>query len=988
MKTKLLLLAFLAQLFVLKALAFDWDAQVNGIYYKFKTTDSGAKYASVMYEYYPLTSGSYNNSDAYTGSVTIPSQVTYKSVTYPVTEINGYAFMNCSGLTAVSIPSSVTSIGTSAFENCSSLTTINIPSTVTYLSYELFKGCISLTNIYIPSSINTIEDGAFYGCTNLSSINIPASVKSLGSQVFGGCTRLKTISIPSSVVKIGDAAFEGTQWFDEWYAVQNNGPCYINDIFFKYKGTVPNHIDINEGCVSVAGGALKKCTTLKSIHLPQSLEVIEDYAFQGCTKLESIELPGSFKRIEEYAFQDCSGLKSVTFPESLEFIGQFAFENCSCLEKVEIPINTIIYNFAFQNCTGLTTVSTPFGNGHWSAPYTFVGCTSLMSAVILEGTTYVYEYAFKDCPNLTNLSLPSTIERIDVNALANCNNIVDVTIYRRTPVEIDSELFPSRYVATLHVPEGCKQAYQATANWRDFKNIVEMVSVKEIQLSQTSLSLQSDESEKVLATVLPENASNKVLKWSSSDPKVASVENGIVTAHTDGTAIITAKATDGSGVSATCKVTVGDPGPTPIDQLDNIIYLGTAKAGVGAAATLSFNMKNTAAIRGFQFDLYLPEGFTAVKNAKGRIQASLSSGRRPEDDQHSLTVTEQADGAIRFLCGSQYDETFTGNEGELFTLQVNIDETLPKGDYPVILKEMRLSETDISKYYDTKRIVSILTLPLYIPGDINGDGVVNVSDYIGIANYILGIPQEGFIEKAGDVNEDNVINVSDYIGLANFILTGSFYGGSNSNAKAAHMPAKATDLNAKDNVIYVEPLIISGEPQEATLSIQMKNTVAIRGFQFDLYLPEGVTAVKNAKGRIQASLSNGRLPEDDEHTLTVQSQADGAIRFLCGSQYDETFTGTNGEIATLKVNIAEGLTDGSYPIVLKNMRLSETDITKYYDWDEVETTMTVDLIENIEYEMASGSQFYNLSGQFLTQPQRGVNIIRSADGSTRKVLVK
>jgi len=96
----------------------------------------------------------------------------------------------------------------------------------------------------------------------------------------------------------------------------------------------------------------------------------------------------------------------------------------------------------------------------------------------------------------------------------------------------------------------------------------------------------------------------------------------------------------------------------------------------------------------------------------------------------------------------------------------------------------------------------------------------------------------------------------------------------------------------------------------------------------------------------------------------------------------------NGEIATLKVNIAEGLTDGSYPIVLKNMRLSETDITKYYDWDEVETTMTVDLIENIEYEMASGSQFYNLSGQFLTQPQRGVNIIRSADGKTRKVLVK
>ena len=57
-------------------------------------------------------------------------------------------------------------------------------------------------------------------------------------------------------------------------------------------------------------------------------------------------------------------------------------------------------------------------------------------------------------------------------------------------------------------------------------------------------------------------------------------------------------------------------------------------------------------------------------------------------------------------------------------------------------------------------------------GDINNDGVVDISDYIAVANYILGNPPEGFNAKAADVNNDGVIDISDYIGVANIILTG------------------------------------------------------------------------------------------------------------------------------------------------------------------------------------------------------------------------
>ena len=152
--------------------------------------------------------------------------------------------------------------------------------------------------------------------------------------------------------------------------------------------------------------------------------------------------------------------------------------------------------------------------------------------------------------------------------------------------------------------------------------------------------------------------------------------------------------------------------------------------------------------------------------------------------------------------------------------------------------------------------------------------------------------------------------------------------------------AANTDISTMENVIYISPLSAAAGTQ-INLSVCMKNSMAIRGFQFDLYLPEGVTVVTSGNGRIKGGLSNGRLPEDDQHTLTLGVQDDGAIRFLCGSQYDETFTGSDGEIATLSVNIAANMAVGEYPILLKAMKLTETDISKFYETALVETTLTV-----------------------------------------------
>lgn len=221
---------------------------------------------------------------------------------------------------------------------------------------------------------------------------------------------------------------------------------------------------------------------------------------------------------------------------------------------------------------------------------------------------------------------------------------------------------------------------------------------------------------------------------------------------------------------------VADGDETDISTLDNVIYLDKTKGYVGQQLSLSIQMKNSAEIRAFQFDLYFPEGVNVVKNSKGRIQGSLSPGRLPDDDEHTLTISEQPDGGIRFLCGSQYDETFTGTDGEIITLNIQISNELADGEYPIVLSNVKLTETDISKFYETAYLKSTLTISSYIPGDINGDGKVDVSDYIGVANYIINDVPSGFIHNAADVDSNGIIDVSDYIGIANLIVTGTIYG--------------------------------------------------------------------------------------------------------------------------------------------------------------------------------------------------------------------
>ncbi|MCQ2185424.1 MAG: Ig-like domain-containing protein [Bacteroidales bacterium] len=81
-----------------------------------------------------------------------------------------------------------------------------------------------------------------------------------------------------------------------------------------------------------------------------------------------------------------------------------------------------------------------------------------------------------------------------------------------------------------------------------------------IRLSQTSASLNVNSTLNLTATILPENSSNRTVTWSSSNNEIATVTaSGVVTAKAVGSATITATAADGSGLSASCSITVKQP---------------------------------------------------------------------------------------------------------------------------------------------------------------------------------------------------------------------------------------------------------------------------------------------------------------------------------------------------------------------------------------------------------------------------------------------
>ena len=98
--------------------------------------------------------------------------------------------------------------------------------------------------------------------------------------------------------------------------------------------------------------------------------------------------------------------------------------------------------------------------------------------------------------------------------------------------------------------------FTACSDDDDLKN----VSVTGVTITPTTLTLKTGTTGTLTATVVPENAAVTTVAWSSSDTNIATIENGIVTAISEGSTTIKVKTDDG-GFIATCEVTVTNDAP-------------------------------------------------------------------------------------------------------------------------------------------------------------------------------------------------------------------------------------------------------------------------------------------------------------------------------------------------------------------------------------------------------------------------------------------
>ena len=471
-----------------------------------------------------------------------------------VTSIGGYAFSYCTSLAEITIPDSVTSIGVFAFSGCTSLAEIVIPDSVTSIGVCAFSGCTSLSKVDLPKNLTGIYSGVFSGCTSLTEITIPDSVTSIGGSAFSGCTSLAEIVIPDSVTSIGDSAFSGCTSLAE--------------------------IVIPDSVTSIGVFAFSGCTSLSKVDLPKKLTTIEAGTFRDCTSLKEIVIPDSVTEIRskwEYngcygAFSNCTSLESITIGRGVESLGDEWIASCRRLENITVSPENKTYSSVdgvLFNKDKSELSAYPIGNKRSS--YT-----------IPDGVEKIGKKAFYGCRYIESLTIPVSVAEIEASALGNCYDIRAVYYLGTREQWKEVVIGADNYMFAL-VNVRCADDSQCRHVWGEWEVVEEAtyekdglerrvcslckaeqtrkiprlgaVKVDAIELSESEKTVFVGDTFTITATVKPDNAWNRTVTWSSSDPSIATVdENGTVTAIAEGEAIITAESAD--GVTAECKVTV------------------------------------------------------------------------------------------------------------------------------------------------------------------------------------------------------------------------------------------------------------------------------------------------------------------------------------------------------------------------------------------------------------------------------------------------
>ena len=372
----------------------------------------------------------------------------------------------------------------------------------------------------------------------------------------------------------------------------------------------------------------------------------------------------------------------------------------------------------------------------------------------------------------------------------------------------------------------------------------------------------------------------------------------------------------------------------------------------GKNLDMPVGLVNGSPISALQCDVFLPEGFTMIGDSVSLVAARVA-------ESHSISMRSLGDGVWRVLIASPKAEVFNGNEGELFVLHLNTDADLPEADYNVMLGNIILADASADTYF-APDVDAIVIVKRYGKGDANGDGTVNVGDYVTTANYIMDLNPDPFVFSAADIDDNNSINVADLVGIVNIVL-GDY------NQNAAHGQAQEGDVPMVAWIFY-----LTGD--ECALEVSMYNEMPLTALQMDINLPDGMT--------LRSAELSGRAKR---HNLMVTPLDNGKVRLLV--------TSPSNEVIDVCDYLHDGLltlwveSDGTIEdmVSFDHIVLSERDMTIH----QVRDFSAVSALPISVEEVSSGTRIYAQGENIVVETPVDTDVeIIMMNGMSRKVAAK
>ena len=317
--------------------------------------------------------------------------------------------------------------------------------------YALFVAVSVVCSLYAD-----IPAGIYISCDYDENTEFEIETLSGNEAALVDCeTTAEHIAIPSVV----QVEYEGSEYNLTVKAIgKPNDPCYV----------------------------FNSCEFLRSVEIPNSVEIIGDNAFWSCDSLTSVEIPASVKIIADHAFHECVSLTSVEIPNGVDSIGEYAFLHCTSLTSIHIPASvTNIGHSVFAYCP-LETITVDKRNPYYDSR---AGCNAVIktsthelvagckNSIILNSVKSIGEYAFMGCRSLKSVEIPNSVESIGRSAFGGCYAIESVYCAALTPPVSRSSFwyYFGEYSAggwleqpmptTLYVPEEAIERYKDAERW-------------------------------------------------------------------------------------------------------------------------------------------------------------------------------------------------------------------------------------------------------------------------------------------------------------------------------------------------------------------------------------------------------------------------------------------------------------------------------------------------------------------------------------------